>query len=419
MLLLSFNAIAADLTVFGESFTSDEYLTGPWYGPMDFSELPSLSAMGVERYDALRLPLDTARFDQVLEAIGFKKTGQIKKEMPVAIIMYSEQLLVDDPHVTFNADTVNVLSVYTLTSKKFGTTTHRLYEPKQSKLKPINQMTFKTLDLPECSTAYEFGLYWLAGEEAPTNATALIINNIEVGRQVDNGDKQFGDFRKILKKVKMMNYKGTKKQRSKKNDKHSFNSAQNMSSPIIKSNTHSALITPHCGNSHNCPIGEGSCNVLDFRCNGNGGGGSSWLTISEESNDTSVEAAMHDPMLYGIKFYLADSSESSLVIRAYDAWQHVQINASTIPLYFELIPALIGKYDLLNSRYSNGDSIVVDSSVKTLVQQVINHHRGYGDSNFQSHLDYLESKVNQYQQQTVEQVSTAMYPGVEDDPLTQ
>jgi hypothetical protein len=215
MLTSSLYVNATDVVVFGERFSEDEYLTGPWYGPMDFSELPTLAELGVERYDTLKISLNNNRFDEVLTALGFKQSGQIKKEIPVVIVMYSDQLLLGNPDIQFNFDTIDALSVYTLSSIKYGSSTHRLYEPKQSKLKPVKDMTFKTLDSPECSTAFEFGLHWLAGEEAPQHVTALVINNIEIGQQFDNGNKKFGDFRKILKKVKLFDKKGTKKRKNK------------------------------------------------------------------------------------------------------------------------------------------------------------------------------------------------------------
>lgn len=416
LLLLSFNVTATDLTIFGEHFTADDYLKGSWQGPMPFSELPSLNEMGVEQYDSLRLLLDTARFDQVLEAVGFKKTGQIKKEIPVVIVMYSEQLLAGGPDITFDINNVSAISVYTLDSKKFGTTTHRLYEPKRSKLKPVNDMTFRMLDLPECSTAYEFGLYWLSDEQAPKNVTALVINNIEVGKQIDSGNKQFGDFRKILKKVKGINNKGIKKS---KNSKPSSDKVQQMQLSSVDKNLQSRSFVPqYCGNTSHCPMGNDPCNLVNISCNGGGGSGG-WLRISDESEATSIDSTMHSPILYSIKFYLEGSMESSLVIRAYDAWEHVQVNTTTIPMYFELVPILFKKFDSLNAKYSNGSDIVVDFKVKELMQQVINHHRGYGNSNFQSHLDYLQSKVNQYQYQSVNQVSSSLYPGSGDDPLLQ
>jgi hypothetical protein len=177
----------------------------------------------------------------------------------------------------------------------------------------------------------------------------------------------------------------------------------------------------HCGGISKCPIGNGNCNYLAYECRGDGddGGNSAWLKLAEQSISTMIDSAMHDSALYSIKFYLTASQENSLVIRAYDAWQNVQINTTTIPLYFELIPTLISKYNLLTAKYNNSNEIIVDANVKELIQQVINHHRGYGDSNFQSHLDYLQSKVGQYQGQTVNQVNAALYPGSEDDPLIQ
>ena len=58
--IISFHSIAdPDITVFGERFTPQEYVKGQWGGPMDFSELPSLPELGVERYDAVKISLDT------------------------------------------------------------------------------------------------------------------------------------------------------------------------------------------------------------------------------------------------------------------------------------------------------------------------------------------------------------------------
>ncbi|MFT4924676.1 MAG: hypothetical protein ACI8WB_000759 [Phenylobacterium sp.] len=417
MLVFSFHTIAdTDVTVFGERFNDSEYLAGPWYGPMDFSELPSLEELGVERYDALRISLDTARFDLVLNAIGFKKIGQIKKEIPVVIVLYSDQLLMDSPAISFDNNTVNAVSVYTLSSLKYGSTTHRLYEPKQSKLKPIKGMTFKTLDVPECSTVMEFGLHWLSGEDAPQHATTLVINNMDVGEKFDNGSKQFGDFRKILKKAKSIDKKGTKKRKA-NNHSRKHNILSEPLTHLINLEDDPNYLS-RCGNLHFCPKGDSNCNTVKVECNdGNGGGGGGWYTISTQSASTIINSFIQDSALYSIKNYMANSSESNLVIRAYDAWDHVQVNATTIPLYYELLPALIGKYDLLSANISSG--IVVDSTVKSLLQQVINYHRSTGDSNFESHLDYLQNKIDQYQMKSVYQVNASMYPGTNDDPLIQ
>jgi hypothetical protein len=407
MLTWSFYVAAApDISVFGERFTTDNYVFGPWGGPMNFSESPSLAALGVERYDVVKISLQSRRFDEVLNALGFKKAGQIKQEIPVAIIMYSDQLLMDQQTVSFDDHSVAALSVYTLSSIKYGSTTHRLYEPRQSKLKPVKDMTFKTLDTPECSTAFEFGLHWLADEEAPQHATALIINNIEIGLQVDNGDKEFGDFRKILKKVKVFDKKGSKKRKAK--------------SVILNKSADSLFIddsttqSRNCGNTPACPRGEVACNVFKNVCKGDSGGGG-WIRVATESIDTIIDSLIHDSMLYDIKSYLSDSSESSLVIRAYDAWDHVKVDTTSIPLYYKLLPALMNKHDLMSTNVSS--AVVVVATVDDLMQQIISYHRGTGDSTFQSHLDYVQSKVNQYQMMTVAEVNSTMYPTTMTDPF--
>lgn len=105
--IISFHSAAdSDITVFGERFTPQEYVSGPWGGPMGFSELPSLSDLGVEQYDTANIALDTERFDLVLDAMGFKKTGQTKKEIPVVIVLYSDQLLMNNPEISFDYDSV-------------------------------------------------------------------------------------------------------------------------------------------------------------------------------------------------------------------------------------------------------------------------------------------------------------------------
>ncbi|MFT4924677.1 MAG: hypothetical protein ACI8WB_000760 [Phenylobacterium sp.] len=222
MLIFSFHATTdTDVTVFGQRFNTSEYFLGQWYGPMDFSDLPSLAELGVERYDVINITLNTARFNKMLNAIGFIKTEQIQQEIPAVITLYSDQLLMDNPQMSFDGDTVNVLSVYTLDNLKYGSTIHRFYEPKQSlhqsphqaKLKPIEEMTFKTQDNPECSTVFEFGLHWLADENAPQHVTVLVINNVEIIPQIESTSQQFGDFRQIIKKVKLIDKKGVKKRK--------------------------------------------------------------------------------------------------------------------------------------------------------------------------------------------------------------
>lgn len=387
-----------NISVFNSTFDSKKYSQGQWKGSARFSSLPPLKELGVNRVDTARINLNTQEFEQVLDNLGLKKKGDVKYRIPLALVVYADHLIMDSDNPSFDLNSIKAISFLTTNSMEYGTFSHFFYKVNGGRLKPVNKLNYTTIDTPECSVFAEFSLHWFGGINVPKNTTVMIISDIETGGAVKVSDKEIGDAKKILRKVKALPNRGTLKRNN--SCKANCDESSSIKTSVLN-------VAENCGDWGGCPQGTTACNIMTNTCKG-APGGDGWSGIILGAIGTIIEIPIINPKLYNVKDYLVDSTESSSVTRAYDAWDWIIIDTQTIPMYFDLIPELITRWEELDGNV-NG-SIVVDSNVKNLVEQVIDYHRDLNDVDFQEHLDYLSSKVTEYQYQTVQQVNTNIYP---------
>jgi len=275
LVCISVQAANKPISLFGFQVEGVKYKHGQWLGPMPNSNTPSLDELGVQRFDNVTVSLNTEDFRSLLSEAGFIPRGKSGKRTPILLSLYSDQIIMDSDFPYLDHDLIAGASLYTVNTRDYGVFTHFFYEIKNGKFKNVKDLTFNTIDSPECSTVNEFALYWLNGSEAPVTATVINIVDSEINPTIITIDKNLGDYRKILKKVKLLPSKNIKP-----NKRKCSNCKKNS---LIESEP--VIMTSYCGNSSSCERGTNACDIRNGAVckaddgGGDGGGGSGWGNI--------------------------------------------------------------------------------------------------------------------------------------------